>query len=140
MCPSGRAALYSLKPTIGLVSQSGIVPVSHNMDSAGPMAKTPYDVAIVLDAIADGPGRSERSYTTYMTSSWSKISVATLDPEVWMFPPEFMKPVQEATDQIVGPLLACLPAALLTAHRFLRSKLHTEPSPASHGRITLMFP
>jgi amidase len=140
MCPAGRAALYSLKPTIGLVSQSGIVPISHNMDSAGPMAKTPYDVAIVLDAIADGPGRSEKSYTSYLTGSWGNISIATLDPEVWDFPPSVLKPVQEATDQIVGLLLACLLSALLTCHRMFKLKLHTESSPILHGRTILMFP
>ncbi|VUC23994.1 unnamed protein product [Clonostachys rosea] len=49
--PASRCLLYSIKPTIALISQRGIVPVSYNCDSAGPMGKTPHDdVALLLDA------------------------------------------------------------------------------------------
>ncbi|OAP53885.1 hypothetical protein AYL99_11907 [Fonsecaea erecta] len=51
--PAGRAALYTIKPTIGLVPQARIVPISSTFDSAGPMAKTPYDMAVLLDVIID---------------------------------------------------------------------------------------
>lgn len=101
--PAGRAALYAIKPTIGLVPQAGIVPVSHNMDAAGPMAKNPYDVALLLDYMVSPDTRqSQESYTTAANGSWDGIGVATLDPEVWKFPPMFLKPVEEATTQIVG--------------------------------------
>lgn len=100
ICPAGRAALYSIKPTIGLVSQAGIVPVSQNFDSAGPLTKTVADLAIVLDAITDrGPNKS---FTSNLTRSWSDISVGTLDPEVWKFPDNFIKPMHSATLQTVG--------------------------------------
>jgi len=52
VCPSSVAALVGLKPTVGLVSRSGIVPISHSQDTAGPMTRTVRDAAIVLSAIA----------------------------------------------------------------------------------------
>src|SRR3954464_2784326 len=52
VCPSGAAALVGIKPTVGLVSRSGIIPISHTQDTAGPMARTVTDAAILLGAIA----------------------------------------------------------------------------------------
>jgi amidase len=52
VCPSSANGLAGLKPTVGLVSRSGIVPISHSQDTAGPMARTVRDVAIVLGAMA----------------------------------------------------------------------------------------
>jgi amidase len=52
VCPSSANGLAGLKPTVGLVSRSGIVPISHSQDTAGPMARTVRDVAIVLSAMA----------------------------------------------------------------------------------------
>ncbi|KAL4882786.1 amidase signature domain-containing protein [Aspergillus karnatakaensis] len=99
ICPAGRTALYTMKPTIGLVPRKGIVPVSSNFDSARPMTKSVYDLSVVLDAITD---RDSHSYITYMTGSWEDISVAVLDPAEWRFPETFVKDVPEATEQIVG--------------------------------------
>jgi amidase len=52
--PSTVCGVVGLKPTVGLVSRAGIVPISRSQDTAGPMARTVRDVAIVLGAIA-GP-------------------------------------------------------------------------------------
>src|SRR5207302_5916631 len=46
--PSAVENIAGLKPTLGLVSQDGIVPISHQQDTAGPMARTVSDVAILL--------------------------------------------------------------------------------------------
>src|SRR5216110_4005474 len=46
--PSAVESLFGLKPTLGLISQDGIVPISHQQDSAGPMARSVTDVAILL--------------------------------------------------------------------------------------------
>ncbi len=46
--PSSRNCLVGLKPTIGLMSRGGIIPIAHSQDSAGPMARTVRDVAIML--------------------------------------------------------------------------------------------
>ena len=50
--PSAAAGLVGIKPTVGLVSRSGIIPISHTQDTAGPMARTVTDAAILLSAIA----------------------------------------------------------------------------------------
>jgi amidase len=44
--------LVGLKPTVGLVSRSGIVPISHTMDTPGPMTRSVMDAALILTAIA----------------------------------------------------------------------------------------
>src|SRR5229473_3104126 len=49
--PSAVENLFGLKPTLGLVSQDGIIPISHQQDSAGPMGRTVTDVAILLGVL-----------------------------------------------------------------------------------------
>ena len=51
VCPSGAMALVGIKPTVGLVSRSGIIPISRTQDTAGPMARTVTDAAILLSAM-----------------------------------------------------------------------------------------
>ncbi|KAK7224766.1 hypothetical protein V2G26_012769 [Clonostachys chloroleuca] len=98
--PASRCLLYSIKPTIGLISQKGIVPVSHTCDSAGPMGKTPYDVALLLDAILDTPPHT--SFTSSVTESWSNLSVGFVDYKTWWHDAGFLKPVEDATNQMYG--------------------------------------
>lgn len=52
VCPSSANSLVGIKPTIGLVSRSGIIPIAHSQDTAGPMARTVADAAILLGAMA----------------------------------------------------------------------------------------
>lgn len=52
MCPSGVNGLVGIKPTVGLVSRSGIIPISASQDTAGPMARSVADAAAVLSVIA----------------------------------------------------------------------------------------
>jgi amidase len=52
VCPSGANSLVGLKPTVGLVSRSGIIPIAHSQDTAGPMCRTVTDAAILLGALA----------------------------------------------------------------------------------------
>ncbi len=54
VCPSTMCGLVGLKPTVGLVSRTGIIPISASQDTAGPMARTVTDAAILLGALA-GP-------------------------------------------------------------------------------------
>jgi amidase len=51
VCPAGHNAVVGLKPTIGLVAQDGIIPISHSQDTAGPMTRTVIDAAIALDVL-----------------------------------------------------------------------------------------
>jgi amidase len=52
VCPASVNGVVGFKPTVGLVSRRGIVPIAHSQDTAGPMARSVADAAIVLDAIA----------------------------------------------------------------------------------------
>jgi amidase len=52
LCPASVAGLVGLKPTVGLVSRNGIIPISISQDTAGPMTRTVADAALLLGAIA----------------------------------------------------------------------------------------
>ncbi|HEY1658653.1 MAG TPA: amidase [Candidatus Sulfotelmatobacter sp.] len=51
VCPSSSNGIVGIKPTVGLVSRSGIIPISHSQDGAGPMCRTVRDAAILLGAL-----------------------------------------------------------------------------------------
>lgn len=51
ICPSSKSGLVGIKPTVGLLSRSGIIPISHSQDTAGPMARTVADAAALLGAM-----------------------------------------------------------------------------------------
>ncbi|HWC76140.1 MAG TPA: amidase [Blastocatellia bacterium] len=51
VCPSSANGIVGIKPTLGLVSRSGIIPIAHSQDTAGPMARTVEDAAILLSAL-----------------------------------------------------------------------------------------
>ena len=51
VCPSSANGLAGIKPTVGLVSRAGIIPISHSQDGAGPMCRTVRDAAILLGAL-----------------------------------------------------------------------------------------
>ena len=57
VCPSHACSLVGIKPTLGLVSGSGIVPIAHSQDTAGPMARTVADAAALLGVLAGADGR-----------------------------------------------------------------------------------
>ena len=60
VCPSAAHSLVGIKPTLGLVSRAGIIPIAHSQDTAGPMGRTVADAAILLGALA-GPTTRRRS-------------------------------------------------------------------------------
>lgn len=51
VCPAGINGIVGIKPTVGLVSRSGIIPIAHSQDTAGPMARSVRDAAILLSAM-----------------------------------------------------------------------------------------
>ena len=57
ICPASMNGIVGIKPTLGLVSRSGIVPISHNQDTAGPMARNVADAAALLSVIAGNDSR-----------------------------------------------------------------------------------
>lgn len=59
ICPSNVNGIVGFKPTVGLVSQQYIVPISSSQDTAGPMTKTVEGAAMLLTAMATGPARTD---------------------------------------------------------------------------------
>jgi amidase len=82
VCPSSANGLAGLKPTVGLVSRSGIVPISHSQDTPGPMARTVRDVAILLGAMVGADpqdrateassGKAHPDYTKFLDAGGLK--------------------------------------------------------------------
>jgi amidase len=67
VCPSSINGLAGIKPTLGLVAGRGIVPIAHSQDTAGPMARTLRDAAILLGAMAEG-SHAQPDYTKFLDS------------------------------------------------------------------------
>jgi len=82
VCPSSLNGLVGIKPTVGLVSRSFIIPISHNQDTAGPMARTVTDAAILLGALtgvdaadpatAASRGKALTDYTKFLDANGLK--------------------------------------------------------------------
>ena len=75
VCPAATCGIVGIKPTLGLVSRSGIIPIAHSQDTAGPMTRTVSDAAIMLgvlvgtdkeDSITSQAGRGEKDYTKFL--------------------------------------------------------------------------
>ena len=79
VCPSSGNGIVGIKPTVGLVSRGGIIPISHTQDGAGPMCRTVRDAAILLGALtgvdADdsatpaSQGKSFRDYAQFLDAN-----------------------------------------------------------------------
>lgn len=82
LSPSSTCGIVGLKPTVGLVSRSGVIPISHSQDTAGPMGRTVRDVAILLSglaaadpedkAAAEGKDRRVDDYTKFLDANGLK--------------------------------------------------------------------
>ena len=82
VCPSSSNGLAGIKPTVGLISRAGIIPISHSQDSAGPMARTVRDAALLLGALtgvdpddaatAPSANKSQTDYAQYCDSNGLK--------------------------------------------------------------------
>nr|WP_083485973.1 amidase [Alicyclobacillus ferrooxydans] len=78
LSPSSQHNIVGIKPTLGLVSRTGIIPIAHSQDTAGPMARTVRDAAILLGVIAGvdekdpatlaSVGRARSDYTVFLDS------------------------------------------------------------------------
>jgi amidase len=76
VCPSSSCGLVGVKPTLGLVSRTGIIPIAHSQDTAGPMTRTVTDAAILLGAMtgldsldaatAASRGHAHADYTRFL--------------------------------------------------------------------------
>src|SRR5579885_369516 len=82
ICPSSVNGIVGIKPTLGLVSRAGIIPIAHSQDTAGPMARSVTDAAILLGALAgadardpatqESQGKSFSDYTQFLRADGLK--------------------------------------------------------------------
>jgi amidase len=120
MCPSSINGVVGIKPTVGLWSRAGIIPISHSQDSAGPMARTVRDAAIALGAAcgvdprdratAAGAGRFHADYTTFLDPAGLKgarLGIARsfpgFDDRVWKLFDEAVAAMRAGGAEIVDP-------------------------------------
>jgi amidase len=110
ICPSSVNGLVGIKPTVGLVSRSGIIPISVSQDTAGPMARTVSDAAMLLSAMAAvdaadpaGPpadGKIASDYTTYLRADALKGKRFGLVRQAMGYHPEVDRSTLRAVDAI----------------------------------------
>src|SRR5687767_13899338 len=79
VCPASACGIVGIKPTLGLVSRSGVIPISHSQNTAGPMARTVADAAALLGVLTGvdprdratvaSAGRSHTAYTGFLDAA-----------------------------------------------------------------------
>jgi amidase len=126
VCPSGANANTGIKPTLGLLSRAGIVPISADQDTAGPMARNVTDAAVLLGAMtgvdpddpatADQVGHAYTNYTQFLDGAslqgarigvWREFSFevggAPVDPRVSAIMEQTIAALKAAGATIVDP-------------------------------------
>ena len=120
MCPSSSTGIVGIKPTVGLWSRSGIIPISHSQDTAGPMTRTVRDAAILLggavgvdprdEATSRSEGNFHGDYTRFLDPGGlqgARIGVARsftgFDPRVVALFDDAVLAMGEAGAVIVDP-------------------------------------
>jgi amidase len=111
VCPSSVNGIVGIKPTLGLVSRAGIIPIAHSQDTAGPMTRTVADAAIVLTAIAGVDARDSATaasrakmssdYTRFLDANalkGARIGVAR----------EKLSGYNDATDKLIADAVAVM--------------------------------
>ncbi len=75
ICPAATCGIVGLKPTLGLVSRAGVIPIAHSQDTAGPMTRSVADAAVLLgvligndknDTITSQSSKGEKDYTRFL--------------------------------------------------------------------------
>jgi amidase len=79
VCPSSANSIVGIKPTLGLISRAGIIPIAHSQDTAGPMTRTVTDAAILLSALTgvdprdpltqESHGKAPTDYTKFLDAT-----------------------------------------------------------------------
>jgi amidase len=79
VCPASANGIVGLKPTLGLISRAGIIPIAHSQDTAGPMARSVRDIAILLSVLAGVDSRD--SVTAASAGKAASDYTKFLDPD-----------------------------------------------------------
>jgi amidase len=120
VCPAGQNGIVGLKPTLGLVSRDGIVPLSAEQDTAGPMARHAVDAALVLQVVA---GEDDADAATGEIPADLDADFADLDLDalqgarvgVWTLTAEQSATVDDRTEAVFATAVEQIEAAGATA-------------------------
>ena len=134
VCPSSANSLVGIKPTLGLISRAGIIPIAHSQDTAGPMCRTVADAAILLGALTGvdsrdkatsaSQGKALNDYTKFLDPSGMKGARLGIVRKSFGF--------NDATDKLLNDLIGDMkklgavivdPADIPTAGKFDDSEL-----------------
>src|SRR2546422_8569772 len=134
VCPSSANGIVGIKPTLGLVSRSGIIPIAHSQDTAGPMARTVTDATVLLgaltgvdpeDAITAERGKAKRvHYTQFLDPRGLKGARIGAARKFFGFTDAVDKLMETAMDAMkrAGSTIVD-PAEVETAHKLEESEL-----------------
>jgi amidase len=123
VCPASANGIVGIKPTVGRVSGEGIIPIAHSQDTAGPMARTVADAALVLAAIAEEvEGQAPIDVAAALDAGalrGKRIGVARdlfgSDPDVIALMDASIAAMREAGAVIVDPIELAVPPELESA-------------------------
>jgi amidase len=133
VCPSSTNGLAGIKPTVGLLSRSGIIPISHTQDTPGPMCRTVRDAVILLGALtgvdpadsatAASSGKSFTDYTQFLNPDGLRGANIGVLRKAFGFNPAVDKLLESALDVLKkqGATLVD-PVAIETAGKFRESE------------------
>ena len=116
VCPAGQSGVVGMKPTLGLVSRDGIVPISAEQDTAGPMARHAVDAALLLQVVA---GEDDADAATGEIPADLDADFADLDQDalqgarigVWTLTPEQSTAVDDRTEAVFTAAVKQIEAA-----------------------------
>lgn len=129
VCPSSANSLVGIKPTLGLVSRSGIIPIAHSQDTAGPMTRTVADAAALLTALAgvdpedsitaESRAKASADYTQFLDANGLKGARIGVPRKFFGFNDEVDKLINEAVEEMrkLGATIVD-PAEIETAGKF----------------------
>ncbi|MCI0489672.1 MAG: amidase [Blastocatellia bacterium] len=129
VCPSSANSIVGIKPTLGLVSRSGIIPIAHSQDTAGPMARTVADAATLLGALTGvdprdaatntSRGKSHSDYTRFLDPQGLRGARIGVARNFFGFNDKVDKLMEEAVKAMKGLGAVIVdPANITTAGKF----------------------
>ncbi|TME35234.1 MAG: amidase [Chloroflexi bacterium] len=134
MSPSSASGVVGIKPTVGLTSRQGVVPISHTQDTVGPHARTVADAAAVLSAVAES-GEDYRQYLQADALSGARIGIAR------KFHTEYSEHTDRVFDQALEVLrqrgVELIDDVEIPAHAQLRADL--EGADVTAERLVLQY-
>lgn len=134
VCPSTTNSLVGIKPTLGLVSRAGIIPIAHSQDTAGPMCRTVTDAVILLGVMAgidprdkatsSSQGKAQTDYTKFLDRNGLKGARLGIVRKSFGFNDAVDKLLNDHIDEMkrMGAVIVD-PADIPTAGKFDESEL-----------------